>query len=115
MKIGVVKYRPQGVIYVNAGQNIDIQVKSIEFVIERKSTPVWRVNSNRSRGCYVLAYAQSGGAFYNIEGEDFYVKKGNVLLVKTVRCTRRKPTPQIRGCFTDLALPLKRAMRKPKS
>ena len=78
----MIEYSPQGVIYVNAGQNIDIQVKSIEFVIERKSTPVWRVNSNRSRGCYVLAYAQSGGAFYNIEGEDFYVKKGNVLLVK---------------------------------
>ena len=67
---------------MNAGQNVDIQVKSIEFVIERKSTPVWRINSNTSRGCYILAYAQSGGAYYTIEGEDFHVKKGNVLLVK---------------------------------
>ena len=77
----MVEYSPQGVIYVNAGQNIDIQVKSIEFVIERKSTPVWRVNSN-TRGDYVLAYAQSGNAFYNIDGEDFHIKKGNVLLIK---------------------------------
>ena len=85
----MVTYSPQGVIYVNAGQNIDIQIKSIEFVIERKSTPVWRVNST-TRGDYVLAYAQSGSAFYSIDGEDFHVKKGNVLFIKDGQIYRAK-------------------------
>lgn len=67
---------------MNASHNIDIQVKSIEFVIERKATADWRLNISKSRGCYVLAYAQSGGAFYTIDGEVHHVKKGNVLLVK---------------------------------
>ena len=100
--MSVVEYIPQGVIYVNAGQNVDIQIKSIEFVIERKSTPVWRINSNTGRGCFVLAYAQSGGAFYTIDGEDFHVKKGNVLFVKDGQTYKAKADVQNPWAFFGL-------------
>ena len=67
---------------MNANQSMDIQVTSVDFVIYRKSTSKWRVISRTSRGCCVIAYAQSGGASYTVGEDTFQLKKGNVLFIK---------------------------------
>ena len=67
---------------MNAVQNIDIQVKSLRFVVDRPQNPGWSLSVDEKREHFVLAYAQNGAAFYTIGEEKIHVKKGNVVFLK---------------------------------
>ena len=67
---------------MNSVENIDVQVKSIRFVVERPADPSWSYAVESKREHCVLAYVQSGGAIYSLGKEQIYVKKGNVILLK---------------------------------
>ena len=80
--MGVVEYSPQGVIGMNANHNVDIQVESVFFVIERKADAKWHANQRTGAQHFVLAYNQFGTASYKVGENSFSVKKGNVILMK---------------------------------
>lgn len=67
---------------MNSVTDIDIQIKSILFVVDRPRNPTWSFSVDEKREHFVLAYAQSGAAFYTIGGEKIHVKKGNVVFMK---------------------------------
>ena len=67
---------------MNSVTDIDIQIKSIRFVVDRPQNPTWSFSVDERREHFVLAYAQSGAAFYTIGGEKIHVKKGNVVFMK---------------------------------
>ena len=67
---------------MNAKKELDIQIRSISFVVDRPQNPSWKYSVEKCREHYVLAYAQSGEACYTIGNEKIHVKKGNVIFLK---------------------------------
>lgn len=75
---------------MNTVRNIDMQIKSIKFVVDRPQNPSWKFSVDKKREHFVLAYAQSGSAYYTIGEEKIHVKKGNVVFLKPDRTYRAK-------------------------
>lgn len=63
-------------------KDIDIQIESIRFVVERPKNCNWRYSVGEDRSHYVLAYARGGAAYYTVGDERIHVKKGNVILMR---------------------------------
>ena len=67
---------------MNTASDIDVQIRSVRFVVDRPADAAWHYSVEKKREHCVLAYAQSGAAYYTIGGETVHVKKGNVVLMK---------------------------------
>lgn len=67
---------------MNSVRNPDMQVRSLNFVVNRPPNPQWHLTDNRNKSFCVLGYAQSGCAVYNFGGEITHVRKGTVVFIK---------------------------------
>ncbi len=91
---------------------LDIQIESLAFVVEREPNPGWhtahyrRIDSRR-RENYILAYAKSGAADYVIGGKCVSVTKGCVLFFRPDDVHEAKSCPDDPWSFCSCSFTLR--------
>lgn len=91
---------------MNSTRDLDVQVRSLNFVVSRLPNPEWHLTDNQNPDFYVLGYAKSGCAVYNFSGEIFPVKKGTVILIKQNQLYSAKSDPDNPWHFYSVAFSL---------
>ncbi len=75
-------------------REIDLQVGMPRFVVERAPDPNWGTINRLNPDFYVLGYAKSGEAFYNIGNDSFTVSKGHVVFMQPKICYTNRSNPE---------------------
>lgn len=61
-------------------RELDLQIGLPMFVVERKPDPLWKYAGKTRHDHCIIGYAKSGGALYSVDGRNFNVGKGDVVL-----------------------------------
>ena len=57
----------------------DLMVTDVDFVISRKRNKNWRIDGIVNKKFNILAFAVEGKAFYNVNGEELEIERGDIL------------------------------------
>lgn len=71
--------RSESVSPFESAKCCDAVASDIRFVLRREPDPNWKVSNLITRDYYVLAYADSGRAWYECEGKKFSISRGQLL------------------------------------
>ena len=94
------------VIVTTDYHDLDLQIRTPYFVLERGPNPKWRCSSRTSSDECILIYAKSGEAFYTIDGRNVTVGKGDVVFISmnNSRCARSNPEDPWSFCSTGFSV-----------
>lgn len=87
-------------------KNLDIQIRALNFVVDRPPNPEWHLTDHTNKDFYILAYAKSGKAFYSFGGEVTHIKKGTVIFVRQNQTYSARSDPENPWHFNSVAFSL---------
>ncbi|WP_432120097.1 AraC family transcriptional regulator [Streptomyces sp. bgisy032] len=98
---------------LGARTSYDVLVTRIEYVIERKPNPNWRIRDFANHTSTILAYCVSGRAHYLMDGTAYEITAGDVLFMPTAASHTASSDPDDPWRFVSTAFTLTDPALKP--
>lgn len=88
------------------GDAFDVTVTDIEYVIDREPNPAWRIQNFVNARSNILAYALSGRAHYQIDGDPYAITRGALIFMPRTMVHTASSDPEQPWHFLSVAFDL---------
>ena len=87
-------------------RELDLQIGMPHFVVERDPNPLWSYSGSTDPDKCIIGYAKSGEAFYNINGKNVTVGKGDVVFFAMDQLHHAQSNPENPWSFYSICFSL---------